>query len=403
MSTAPEAAGPGWAATAVGAGVVIGVFWLTHAVLGLPDGVAALVAALLAVLVSVVAFGPRESVGIGIGVGLAVVAPFVLGPYDSALVLSLAIIAIGQNVVTGTAGQLAIGNGPLAAIGAYTTAILVATLGWPWPAAVVPAVLIAAISAYLLSIPAFRLRGPFLAMATISLALVFPLIAKSTRLEWLTGGALGTHLDHPAAPAWLGMSDELFTYFVFLPVGLVAAYFARELLGSRHGRAMRAVRDVELAADVAGVPTRRYKRLAFTISGAFAGLGGAFFALVVGLVTPDQFGIFFSVQFLVMIVLGGLDRVSGAVVGALVVFLLQISLPLVPIEVGPVNVTFSPAIVYGAILIFAIVLMPQGVVGTSARFLSSGRAAGLWAAAATIRHRLWGAWPRQGAGPDSSQ
>jgi branched-chain amino acid transport system permease protein len=302
---------------------------------------------------------------IGALCAVPVVAPFWFPAYDMSLIGVLGIIAIGQNVITGYAGQLAIGNGALAAIGAYTVAILVHDHAFTWWQSLPVGIVAAGAIAFLLSIPVLRLQGPYLAMATVSLAIVLPLLAKATSVEWLTHGVEGIQVQQPRPPDWLpgSLTQDQYVYLIVLGVGVIVVYLTHHLLASRHGRALRALRDGETAAGVLGVRAAAYKRLAFTVCGLLAGAGGALQVLVVGFISPDQYDLFFSIQFLVMIVVGGLQSVLGAVVGAAIIFELEINIPQLSVHVGAVNMDFSPWLIYGLILIVGMTLLPDGLTG----------------------------------------
>ncbi|UBU10572.1 branched-chain amino acid ABC transporter permease [Nonomuraea gerenzanensis] len=296
----------------------------------------------------------------------------------------LGIGAIGLNIVTGYAGQVSLGHAFFVAIGAYTAAALsgppdgenigygVAEL-WIWLPA---AGLVAAAAGVLVAPLATRLRGLYLAVVTLGLVFLGEHIFK----EWqeLTGGPgvgreaaipqlFGVRLDQDGP---LGTKEQLL-YTLMLTLLLVFAVAARNLARSRIGRAFAAIRDRDIAAAVIGVPLARYKVLAFGISSFYAGCAGGLLFTISGYVEPSSFNLLLSVQFIAMVLIGGVATVSGAIAGALFISLLQPvtrSLPaLVPFISGDTtqtpNVFQVETVLYGLLIVLFLIFEPRGLFG----------------------------------------
>ncbi len=342
---------------------------------------------------------------IGAMAAVTLVAPFFLSAYNVTQIVVLAIVAIGLNIVTGYAGQISLGHGALVALGAYTTAILVYDHGWAWWWTLSVAALLTAAVGFVIGLPSLRLSGPYLAMATLAMAIVLPMVIKSNKTQDFTHGVQGIPLEslqrvrechrvrltvnpdtrcatrlqdgstvtdyftdaQPTPPDFLKdyLGTEEYRYFVTLAIAAVMVYFANRLVRSRHGRAFVALRDSEVAAQVMGISLARYKTVAFAFSAFFAGIGGSLYAVSVGFISPDSFSLTFSLAFLVMIVLGGLQSILGSILGAAIVWLLQLNVPSIKIQIQSIGFygDFSPQIVYGLVLILVMIFMPHGLAG----------------------------------------
>jgi branched-chain amino acid transport system permease protein len=271
------------------------------------------------------------------------------------LMLIYAIAIMGLNLLTGFNGQFSLGHGAFYAIGAYTAAVLMDQFGvgyvWTLPAAGV----ICFISGFLFGLPALRLEGVYLALATFALAVATPQMLKLSIFEHWTGGVQGVVIFKPNAPFGLPLSQDQWLYFFTLAVGLLLYWAARNLITSRSGRAMMAIRDNPLAARSMGVNVALYKSLAFGVSALFTGIAGALGAIVIQFVAPDSFTFVLSVALLVGLVVGGVGWLPGALVGgAFIVF--------VPNIAEEISKGLSGAM-YGVMLILLIYLMPTGAGG----------------------------------------
>ncbi|HKX48759.1 MAG TPA: branched-chain amino acid ABC transporter permease [Gaiellaceae bacterium] len=331
---------------------------------------------------------------------------------DYAYVGIYLIALLGLNILTGYTGQISLGHGAFMAIGGYTTAILMAgneQFGGPIPSGMqdiwtLPiAGLVAGLFGLAFGLPALRLSGLYLALATFAVAVAMPSTVK--RFEEYTGGGEGIQLfglpeltgsnavasgEDFSAPATFELLGLTFTqndwmYYLAWSIALVAFAGAWLVLRGRTGRAFRAVRDSETAAVSSGVSLARYKTLAFGVSAAYAGVAGGLFAIASAFVNPDTFPIALSIFLLVGIVVGGLGGLSGLVVGAIFVAFLPLwaqgqdlgsVLPDSVIQGDTISIPIlgdflfkgtsapgGPAIVYGIVLILLMFVLPNGVGG----------------------------------------
>lgn len=307
--------------------------------------------------------------GIGV-VGAAAVAgaalfalPFSLDGYTVSQItqyLIFIIAVLGLNILAGYSGQLSLGHGAFIGVGAYVAALLMSHLGWSYLLVIPAAAVVCAIIGYVVGFPALRLHGHYLALATFGLALALPQILKYRALENWTGGTQGIVLSRPASPfkfAFLGepLDADRWLYFVVLITGAVVFIFCWNLLRGRVGRAFVALRDHPVAAATMGVNVTWYKMLAFAISSAVAGIAGALLAITTAFVAPDNFHIMLSISLLVGAVIGGISTVLGAFFGGLFVQVIP--------EMAHELSHSAPSVVYGAVLLCIVYLMPDGIVG----------------------------------------
>ena len=241
----------------------------------------------------------------------------------------LAIAALSLNLLIGFTGQISIGHSAFFGLGAYTTAVLVKdhgwSPGWTFPAAAA----ICFVVGVLVGVPALRLRGLYLALVTLALAQIFPQVVR--RLDFITGGSLGITGVTYAPPSWTGLTPtnradkNEWLYWIGLALVIGSYLIVRNIVKSRIGRAMIAVRDNELAASVMGVNLAVVKTMAFGISAAICGLAECLFAVRQTQATPDipYFTIIGSIIFLVVMVMGGAASLTGPIVGAIVYYRLD--------------------------------------------------------------------------------
>lgn len=304
---------------------------------------------------------PRLSARSGMSACLfvaAIAAPFVLDGYQTfqlTMVLTLSIVLLGLIILTGFNGQVSLGHGAFFAIGAYTAAILLNGTDIPYWAAIPIAGLVSLGVGFLFGLPALRLEGHYLALATFALAIATPQILKHKHLEEWTGGVQGILLDKPEPPAWVPLDADQWLYFFCLFVTAVLFLVAWNLVRGKIGRAIMAIRDQPIAAASMGIDTAMYKSLTFGVSAMYTGIGGALSALVTQFVAPDSFVIFLSITFVVGIVVGGIRSLAGAVFGALFI-------QFVPNFADQISKA-APGIVFGSVLIGCIYLMPDGAAG----------------------------------------
>jgi branched-chain amino acid transport system permease protein len=284
----------------------------------------------------------------------------------------------GLNVLTGYSGQISLGHGAFMGVGAYVAAIL--TLGRPGlellgthPPGWLPigngmastytipvAFVVAGIVGYAFGIPALRLAGVSLALATFAVAVSLPAVAK--RFENVTGGGGGLSMNLPTTPFGLKISTPHWLYYQGWVAAGILALVAWLLLRGRAGRSLAALRDGEAAAVSAGISPALYKTFAFGLSSAYAGVAGALLAIQVAYVNPDTFPVSLSILLLASLVLGGLGSLYGALLGALIMEFLPIyahSPPLLSADLSKQ----SPAVVFGVFLIVVMFLAPSGLMG----------------------------------------
>jgi branched-chain amino acid transport system permease protein len=264
-----------------------------------------------------------------------------------------AIAILGLNILTGYNGQFSLGHGAFYAVGAYVSAIMMdrwnISYGWTLPVAGVLCLIIG----FLFGLPALRLEGLYLALATFSLALAVPQILKY--FEHWTGGSQGIVLNKPSAPFGLHLNPDQWLYFVTLGVLVLLFWLGSNLLKGRIGRAIVAIRDNHIAAEAMGINTALYKSLVFGVSAAYTGVAGALSASVIAYVAPDSFNVFLSVTLLIGSVIGGLASISGAVFGALFI-------QFVPNWAQDISKA-APWAIFGVFLIGFMYLMPFGIAG----------------------------------------
>jgi branched-chain amino acid transport system permease protein len=329
---------------------------------------------------------PLRAPVLGRHLGFALIASVMLflissqiGAYDDYNLAEIAIFCIataGLNVLTGVNGQLSLGHGALMAIGAYSTSLLLHGRDLPLPLVLAASVVTASLIGSLFGVAAARLRGPYLAGATLALAVGLPQIA--TRYSGIFGGEEGLTVAPLAAPDWLG-SDfpaERWMAWIAIAAALLTLVLLANLLQSSVGRAFKAVRDHEAAAALAGIDVARTQVYAFVISAACAGLAGSLFAYWAQLTAPAGFGVSLSLQLLSAIVIGGLGSLRGAVLGSIVLVLVP---SLTSGMASGLNLPSSvannlPLAIYGAILVLAMLLVPYGIDGGVRRLLGLARA-----------------------------
>jgi branched-chain amino acid transport system permease protein len=263
------------------------------------------------------------------------------------------VAALGLNLLVGYSGQISLGHGAFFAVGAYTAAALLAKTDLPWPLAVPAAAVVTFLLGLAFGVPALRLRGLYLALVTLALAVAVGPVIK--RAEPLTGGVSGLAVPQPPVPSWLAVDADQWLYLLCLAVTGVMALLAVNLTRGSLGRTVLAIRDGERAARTFGVDAARVKALLFAWSAAFAGVGGALFAYALGFVAPESFTLLLSFTFLGAIVVGGLGTVAGGVLGALFVVF-------VPQYAGDVNQALT-GVIYGSTLIAVMYVLPGGAAG----------------------------------------
>jgi len=300
----------------------------------------------------------RSLAGLALLIGLACALPFMVSDYrvfQFTLVLVYAIALLGLNILTGYNGQISLGHGAFYAIGAYCAAILMDKYGVPYWATVPVAGAVCLVVGFLFGLPALRLEGLYLALATFALGVSLPQLLKYHHLEQWTGGVQGIAIIKPDPPFELPLSQDQWLYFFTLAVALVMFLIGWNLLRGRIGRAMVAIRDNHVSAEVMGVNNAMVKSLTFGISAMFTGVAGSLGAIAIQFVAPDSFDIFLSIVFLIGITIGGLASISGAIYGALFIQFV----PNVADELSKA----APWAIFGLFMIGFVYVMPAGVAG----------------------------------------
>ena len=307
--------------------------------------------------------------------------PFLLGDYNIYVVNLIAIhaiVAIGLNILVGYTGQISLGHAGFFAIGAYTSVLLMVKGGVPFPVALLAAGFVSAGFGFLLGLPSLRLEGPYLAIATLGFGMAVTQIIS----HWdFAGGHMG--LAAPKMSIGPFVADTgLEQYAIIMSVAAIMTIAAINLMKTRVGRALVAIRDSEIAAEAMGVNVCKYKTLAFAISAFYTGVGGALMAFALAHISAGSFNLILSITFLAMIIVGGLGSIMGSILGAALLTYLQIKLQVIqeaPI-VGPILLDISKrfftaeglpniqSIIIGGIMIGIVIFEPLGMRGIYLRF-----------------------------------
>jgi branched-chain amino acid transport system permease protein len=299
--------------------------------------------------------------------------PLRFAPYrtlQSSQVAMWVIVALGLNILTGYNGQISLGHGAFVAIGAYTAAILMVDHGWPFWTTIIAGGVLAGGVGFLVGVPALRLTGPYLAMATLGLALATPQVLK--KYEGLTHGTQGINVrpEVPPPPAfikdWFGLnlSRDEWMWFLVLFIVLIMLVLALNIVRSRIGRAFVAIRDSEIAAQAMGINVPRYKTMAFAISAFYAGVAGGTYSLVNEYISPENFNFLMSINLLTTIVIGGLASILGSVLGAVGLVMVPELPNLVFNRIPGVHIGAELSwAFYGVVLILIMIFAPYGLAG----------------------------------------
>ncbi len=296
------------------------------------------------------------------------------------------IVALGLNLLVGYTGQISLGHAGFFAIGSYITLVLMTKVGLPFPAAIILGGLVSAGFGFILGLPALRLEGPYLAIATLGFGLTITQIIG--RIEYF-GGHMGLQAP-PLDIFGIGIDSDAGRYAVIMPICVLMAWGLRNLTKTRVGRAFVAIRDSDIAAQCIGVNLTFYKTLAFAVSAFYTGIAGGLMAFVLGFINPHTFNVMISILFLAMVVVGGLGSILGSIMGAVLISWLQIELSRItelPL-LGPMLEQISHSVftisglpniqyvVFGLIMVGIIIFEPLGLYG-------------IW-----IRAKLyWRTWP----------
>jgi len=306
--------------------------------------------------------------------------------------IAFIIAILGLQVIVGYTGQVALGQSFFFGLGAYVTAYLVQDQNWGYLTTLAVVVPVCFVIGVLLGLPALRISGLYLALVTLAIAAIFPSIIRLDQLFDYTNGSNGKIVDSDiVAPSWLPLdgtanvlqaipyfgqffgdgdlsdreADRIWKYFLFVAVAAVCFWLVANLIQSRPGRAMRAIRDNEASAAVSGIDLARTKSMAFGIGSALGGVGGTVYVMELGIASPDDFTQLLAINFIVGLVVGGVASLPGAVVGGFVIALIPDwasstqSIGFVPERwlQGPTGTLFL-----GALLILLTFFLPGGIV-----------------------------------------
>lgn len=286
---------------------------------------------------------------------ILLLAPLFLGKYTIFLLSLLAIyalVSLGLNLLMGYTGQIAAGHAGFLALGAYFTAIIGEHLPWlPCPILLLLAGIFTGIIGFFLGIPILRLKGFYIAMATLA----FGVVVSEVILQWssLTGGDDGFSVP-TARIAGFEFDSDYKLYYLIIPITLLMTIMAKNLVNGYIGRAFIALRESEVAAQTIGIDLARYKTIAFAISAFYTGVAGGLFAYLITYLSPDAFTIELSVDFIAMIVIGGMGSILGSIIGAVILTgMQQVLAGLLDLQI----------LIFGIALIVFMIFMPRGISG----------------------------------------
>jgi branched-chain amino acid transport system permease protein len=283
------------------------------------------------------------------------------------------IVAIGLNILVGYTGQISLGHAGFFAIGAYTTVTLMLNAHLPFLLALPAAALATALFGFLIGLPALRLEGPYLSIATLGFGLTITQVIG--RIDFF-GGRQGLHAPELTIGPWHLDSDRDF-YYLLITITVILTLAARNLIKTKVGRAFIAIRDADIAAETMGVNLMYYKTLAFAVSAFYTGLAGGLYAFVLRFIEPQLFSLLMSIVFLAMVVVGGLGSIFGAVAGACLLSWLDLELrnilgipylgawleALSKSYFSITGVSNIQLILYGLIMVLIMLFEPLGIYG----------------------------------------
>lgn len=325
----------------------------------LPAAVALALAWLLGVMAGTRLGRDRRLAGVAALVPPALAAPAFMPLLDVTQILVLGIAVLGLNVIVGWAGELNLAQGTVVGLGAYVSAILTADHGWPFLVTIPVAAAFCGLVGLLIGLVALRFEGVFLAILTMSFALILPIVLKY--FDGVTGGSRGIIVPEVPLPG----DQETGEYVVTLVCVALVVLLTHNVVRDAVGLALNAVRESPVAAAGSGVSASRTKIAAFVLGSVLAGVAGSLYAMTVGFVSPDSFGLFYGIQILTMVVVGGIRSIWGSFLGALLIF--QLNTRVSPIDLGSLvgsnGLALSPQAVFALILIGVLIATPSGLAG----------------------------------------
>lgn len=302
------------------------------------------------------AFAARHRTGLtvlGVSLALTLVPHLLANPWKLGilnLVAPYAIVVLGLNLFIGYAGQISLGHAAFFGLGAYGSAILTTGYGVPPVATMALTAAGVALTALVIGVPTLRLSGHYLAMATLG----FNIVVHNVLVQWdrVTGGPSGLTGIPPFGVLGVTFQGETRQFYLLWGATMIALTLSLNLVRSGVGRGLAALAEDEISAAAMGVDVQRGKIAVFTVSAVFASVGGSFFAHYMGTITPDTFGIFASIDFVIMVVIGGMGSLWGSLAGAAFVTVL-------PYLLGPLE--DSKEIIHGLIVVAILLVLPRGL------------------------------------------
>jgi branched-chain amino acid transport system permease protein len=303
---------------------------------------------------------PKRAMTLGTGTSLVILAVLLVIPlfvknfiiFQMTMVLIYGLAVLALNILTGGSGQFSLGQSAFYAFGAYTSAVLMEHANMNYALTLPVAGLVSFAAGYLFGKPALRLSGVYLALATFALATAMPQFLKLHFFEHWTGGVQGLVVTKPDAPFGLPIGQDMWLYYFTLAITLAIYVGSVNLLRSRSGRALMAIRDNEIAASAMGVNVAQYKTLAFGVSAGITGIAGGLGAIAVQFVAPDGYTIVLAISLFLGMVVGGVGWLPGSFVGAAFIIF-------VPNIAESISKGLSGA-VFGVLLFIVIFLVPHG-------------------------------------------
>jgi branched-chain amino acid transport system permease protein len=293
--------------------------------------------------------------------------PFVANAYllYMANMIGFAVIgAVGLNLLTGFTGQISLGHSAFIGVGAYTSAILITRCGFSFWVSLPIAGLVSALAGMIIGLPSFRVKGLYLCIATLASQFIFEFIF--VHWESMTNGITGIHIPPPQIGSFKFATEKDF-YWITLFFSFLAVGYARNLVRSRMGRAFVAIRDRDLSAEIIGINLLHYKLSSFAISSFYAGITGALWMSFLKVVTPEHFPFILSIQFLAMVIIGGMGSVLGSIFGAVFMTLVPEFLgyvtTVVKMQAPGYEQLFIPMkeVVFGGLIIIFLIFEPHGL------------------------------------------
>lgn len=287
---------------------------------------------------------------------------FVPSPYFLGLMVLIGfytIVGTGLSMLMGYAGQISLGHAAFYGVGAYTSAIMTAKMGMPSLVGIVAGALVALVIAYIVGMPTLKLTEHYLALATLGFGVIIFIVFK--QFKSLTGGLDGFFGIPPFEVFGFAFMTDFAYYYLVWPIALCGILYARNVTQSRVGRALRSLHGSETAANALGVNIQKYKLQVFMMSAVYAAIAGSLYAHYVTFISPQLFEVMTSIHFLIMVIIGGVANIWGALVGAAVfVFLSEGLKEVIPLIMSHAGGEFE-IVFFGILLVVLLIYMPQGL------------------------------------------